>query len=513
MGLLVDSIGNKAPGNLITAADWNTLVAAVEAVETGLTQQINTVQATLSARIETLETRFNQLQTSLNALQAVVTPLLSQYRRVALSTTRVNYAIGELAEITVQVTDLQGRPVTFANDQRPWIDLVTTWGQFKPVGGFESLGGVGDRTISVRTNAQGLARVQLRSDYAEGLADEDENEMAAALNFRFNGSLTIAQAILAANTPQEAASAYQAMHRFYDGTQPTISSPTRVRTYLDTHYLRNPALAVGKLIPFYRLRWRDYRATVMAFAKPDSDPLTPDTSLGVSSIQVTYRDWIGPWIIDYIDPPRKGDLVGTIRDRLRPRIDRNYLDSITRVKLEVQDIVRNQGLVGKQRDYGLVREAMISLNTDSNPIFFNSLVSAVQDAVTMQQTLEAVQVGTANLPSQTVAFEVFTNAATRADTSAATAQAQLDQSLTQRLTQQVQQVRTELRQEQLAFQNNLVADNGVLRNTVNAQIAPLRQQVIALQQLGDPTVVRNSLNEVAAIKDRVNNLQAIIQRR
>lgn len=423
---LVDTIGNKAAGQLIRSADWNMLVAALDALSAQVTSEFAAVRSEFAAAdaelrglIDALDARVTTLETQLETLQTEVEPLLRQTYRVLLTTTKVNYALGELAELTAQVNDLQGNPVT----DRPWVDFVATWGQLRPVRGFESRGGVGDRTISVRTNDQGIARVLVRAEHAEGFAEEDEDEVAVALTTRLRAdNLSVAEHILQANTPLEARErgAFEILTTEYNRTDALL-----VRNYVDAYYLRNPTMSVGKITPDFverfRSRWRDYRATVMAFAKTDSDPLTPDHSRGVNSIQITFRDWIGPWIfVDYFDRNRLDVLVPGIREQIAPNIRDNLKLSVDLLKQDVINLVRNKGVLGKLQQYEVINRAIGQINVEQ--AFLPQLVDSVQKAIGLQQTLEnfqAAPVGLIGAGTQDVAFDVFTDAATRADANVA----------------------------------------------------------------------------------------------
>jgi uncharacterized coiled-coil protein SlyX len=506
MGLLADEIGNKVAGELIKSQDWNRLVEAVESVEATLNERIDTLETTLSRQIAGLTTQITQLRTDVDALKAVVDPLVQQYYRLNLSTERVNYALGQLAEITVRVTDLRGNSLTFSSSQnRPWVDLVATWGQFRAVSGFTSLGGVGDRTISVQVNNEGIARVQLRSDYAEGLTDEDEAEMATVLQSRPQGfSITFAEAIINATTPAEARPTYQLMRSEYERS-------TRVRTYLDTHYVRHPAISVGNILTGLGSRWRDYRSTVMAFAKADSNPTTPDPSLGVSSLQITFRDWIGPWIVDFIDPPVAELPIGSYRDRLRPKITPRYVESTQLVKDEIDDIVRGKGLLAKQRDYRTLTEALNQLDPEVSPPFLNTLTESMQNAIGIQQALGVTQTKALGITNQEVGFKVFTDAALRADTNTAAVQEELTQAVQTQVTQSINQARQTLQQEQQAFRTSIEAENGVVQRAIRQQLAPIQQEVTTLRTL-DPGLVNNQLRDVTALKAQVDQLSRFIQR-
>src|SRR4051812_8020905 len=147
MGELVNNLGHKAAGQLIKSEDWNALVAGVEAGDVKLGQRIdaltqsvteqfqqtkNSIQAldqkyaaqvqALTSQFQTLNVRVNGLEGQINDLRAKLTPVLSHLWRVTMETTRPTFAIGEVAEVTAKVTDLQGQPLGV----RPWIDFVAT---------------------------------------------------------------------------------------------------------------------------------------------------------------------------------------------------------------------------------------------------------------------------------------------------------------------------------------------------------------------------------------------------
>lgn len=444
MGELVNRLGKKAAGQLIKSEDWNALVAAVEdgdaklaqsvdalsrsvderfketlkkidALEEKLSRQMQTLGQQLAGQIQGLAGRVATLETQVGDLRQKLDPVLNHLWRVTLETTRRHYAIGEVAEITARVTDLQGRPLGV----RPWVDFVATWGQLSAASGFESLTGEGSRTISVRTNEAGIAKLRLRSDYVQGVAEETQDEIATVFTAGFaNTNRSIGDVILASKTPMEArdAGAFKALSREYDRVD-----TRQMRAYVDTYYVRNATRIAqpSATVDLASLGWsdHDYRATVMAFVKGDSDPQTPDAARAVSSTQITFRDWIRPWIhLGYLGAEEITPLVENYRDRLRPRVTGDFVKSMDLVRREVTDIVRDRGLIGKQRDYQALHTALDTLVVAQPPPFMNTLTQSVQDAVRIQQTIENTQVTTLGLRDQEVAFSVFTNAAARTDT-------------------------------------------------------------------------------------------------
>jgi hypothetical protein len=492
MGELVDRLGNKSAGQLIKSEHWNELVAAIENLSTTVDERFAEVDARFQEFSATVDERFQELGARVEALaedfgdfRGAVEPLLGEYYRLTMETTRTRYAIGELAEITARVTDLRGNPLDLSDEaDRPWIDfVVASWGQLKPVAGFESLGGAGDRTISVRTDAQGVARVHLRSDHAEGFTDEDEAEVAVSLQTRLPATdRSIVETILSAATPIEAKErgAFRVLTAEYDRTD-----APRVSKYADAYFSKNVPLIVGRTPPIFTHRWRDYRSTVMAFARRDSDPVTPDQSRGVSSIQVTFRDWIAPWIItDYF--VETDTLVESFRDRLIPKIVDDLDQSVRDVKVEVNDFIFDKGLIGRQRNYQVMREAFDTATPPQRPAYgLKKLTEPMQDALGVQQTLESAQgIGPTG---QEVAFRAFTGAAVRAEDAVVRVDAQIGQvqeQLTGYVDEQLGGARDQLlfqvQQEQASLKDELLAENGPIQ-TVHKSLQTVTGQVQGFQ--------------------------------
>jgi hypothetical protein len=426
---LVSNLGNKAPGQLIKSADWNSLVHAVQLIGQSLNARVTSLETTVNEnfaavnnQIQEADNQIAGLTAELSALQTKFNAVLGQYYRVTMETSKATFALGELAQVTARVTDLMGNPLDLTNPaDRPFIDFVASYGRLKAVSGFDSLGGVDDRTLSVRTDAAGVARAVLRAEHVEGFTDEDENEIAATLTTRLPNNATVAEVIARANTPMEAniATAFSAMTAEYD--RPDGLS---LRSYVDSYYINNKSRITGRITPnlsdHVRTRWRDYRSTVMAFAKRDNDPLTPDQARGVSSIQITFRDWISPWIIlDYTDDALTRPLVDDFRAVVKPHITKEFDESVSLLKDEVVRAVADKGLVGKIRTYQVMSRAFNSLAIDDPPPFLNNVTRSLQNAVNIQSTLAPTQFGSIGLAGQEVAFEVFTDAAIRANSNTA----------------------------------------------------------------------------------------------
>lgn len=498
MGQLADTYGHKAPGNLIKPQDWNGLIDGIEKNDADLDQRVKALTETTTTQLNQMAQQIAQLEAQLTQLSAAVAPLLKQYR-VTLQTSKAGFAIGELAELVAHVTDVQG-------NQLPapvWVDFVATWGQFKPVSGFNSLGGVGDRTISVQTDAQGVARVQIQSEHVEAFDNGIEEEVAASLKTNLpTVNKSIADIILQAETPMEAktAGAFKTMSSEYDR-----ADAASVRNYVDAYYVKYARTITDKrVLPIHRVRWRDYRSTVMVVAKNDSDPSTPDPNSGVSSIQITFRDWIGPWLVlEYANLEDKANLVQVAGARIAPKVTANYLESLGLVKDEIKSMVRSEGVVGKLRDYQVINTALDQVNVAQPPPFLNTLTKSVQDAISIQQTLETTQTTAIGSNGSAVAFEVFTQAATRADTNVAGLKSDLNTFVQQQMTQAQQTLQNQVQQQQQTFRDQLLADGGPVKSLIESQVRPVRQQVEGFQKL-DPNVVADKINRIGLIETALN---------
>ena len=525
-------------GDLIKSQDWNALIAGVNGIESDLAAEVTRVQQALTDRIDDLEqdlggrigvvetnlasvvTTVTQLRSELDAFRAQVTPLLTQFYRVTMETTKVNYAIGELAELTARVTAIDGTPLNLANEAaRPWVDFVSTWGRLRAAAGFQSLGGMDDRTISVRVNADGTARAFLRADSVQGLSLEAEEEVAMVLTTRIGpANNTAAEAIMAANTPIEARSVYSVMTREYDR-----ADAQSVKHLVDNYYTKYIAPGRGTVRPQVQATWNEYRTTVMAFAKADSDPRTPDAARGSCSIQVTFRDWIGPWYyLDYTVEVE--ELVEATRDRFRGRVRTNYPEAVDLVREEVNDLVRDKGVVGKQRGYQVAREALARLDLSNPPAFINTLTKTVGNAIALQQTLEQTAVTPVGVADPSVAFEAFTDVTTRADTGTESVRSEVAtlQAQVQERVGELQQTFAGLTNQFSMLQGSIatidtrvgsiggrveaaLSEGGALQQ-LDASVRTVSQQVQTFSQL-DPTDVRSKLVALEGLNIRLANLE------
>ncbi len=397
MGELITNFGNKQAGQLILSEDWNGLIAGIEGLLEAATTRIDGLEgqvADLSERLDTIEP----------AAQA-----LREQHRIALSAGAATFAMGQVATLTAQVSDFAGDPLPALDNaaNRPWVDFVASWGELKPAAGFVSVLGAGGRTATVQVDAQGIAQVTLRAEVDEELTEEQESNVSSALTATLGNNMTVAEAILQANTPFDA----QAQGAFQPLTQAYVSNERFVRKYTDAYYLHQPR----KVRDGFQSNWRDYRSTVMVMSRNDNDPTSPDRGRGVSSIQVTFRDWIGPWIIvDFFG--RVDERVGDAVQVLKPKIDPlRYGVSLINLQDEITQRVQNLGTLGRIREYRVMSEALDRVQLDQPVSFLPQLVNQTQGIVAVQQTLEFSLANTIQLSNNEAALGSLAAAAAQGD--------------------------------------------------------------------------------------------------
>lgn len=512
MAATLEELANKQPGELIRSQDWNDLVTNILALRDELRGGITAASARIDqvdAAVAELGTRVDTLGPRIEALEA----LSGEFFRVTLTTSQRLYALGDLVEIEARVLSLSGEPLTFAEDARPWVDFITTWGQLSAVGGFTTVMGTENRGVSVRTDSQGIARVRVRADHVEGLAIETDDDVAGALTTVLPANnRSLAAEFILAQTPAEAQQrgVFKAVSAMYDR-----DAPRSFRRYVDQFYLKQTQTAASSIKVTPITRWRDYRCTVLALVKHDIDPLTPDPVRATSSIQVTFRDWILPWLLhDYFVDI--GPLVKDLVARLNPKITANYAESLDGLKLEVNDFVQSDDLIAKHRNYRVAGDALDKAGGDGAPAFTGRLTGTMRDAVNIQHTLSTVQFVTAGMPEGEVAFDVFTNAATTADADVAGLDARVA-ALDQRVgsvARDVQRVTSDLGTHGSSLQvlgrriDDALADTGPFK-PLRDEVTTLRGQVQHLRDL-NPSDITDKLGRLDEIGNRVDLLQAIV---
>lgn len=483
MGELVNDFGGKISGELIRSADWNGMLAKIESMFDALALDLGTRIDALESRADDLESRTSGAENRLDQAEAALAAISSRFRRLDLNTTTTRFAIGQRGTITARVSALDGSPLDLSNAaERPWVDFVTIWGTLKAAPGFTSRGGAGDQTLSVQVNAEGTAEVLIRAAHAEAFAEEEELEVESvmAIRPRAGSNETVADLVLGANTPRDAnvGFAYQAVSTEYDRVS---SSRTPVfQRYVDTYYVMQPSRAVADFASVFTQRWRDYRATVMAFIKPDSDPTTADGALASASIQVTFRDWIAPWVTtDYL--PHIGVLQNGYADRFRNLIRPNLGQSLEGIVGDVNDIIRGKGIIGRQRDFLAIDAAIGGLTFDADPPpFMTDLVQAVQFGSQVQHAMFYSQAVTPGDTGSALSFGAIAGSAGRSTSEANRVQEELSSQIDSRLNEATNSLKNDVNVAQVQFREELLRDDGPILS-VQRDVRAFSGQIQGLQ--------------------------------
>lgn len=487
----LDSIDDKDAGSLIKPSDWNMLVASVRGIGTALIEYMDQTDNKIGDMEEILNPlpgRIDELQQELDDLRDQVQPLLNQYV-VTMRTEKVNYALGELCEITAEVRDLQGNPVT----SRPWVDFVTTWGQLRTAPGFTTDVSATGSSISVRANSSGIARVLVKSAHTGGMTEAQEDQVAAAMETTLPDGQYFYQAIMNSPTPasEPAQQAFQVMSLQYQQSQ---ANP--VQLYIDAYHQYQDFEIYQPWNPGYYSHWKNYRTVVMAMVKDDSDPRTPDSSKGAASIQINFRDWIGPWIGGFVEDfeifiPEVEAAVGAQVGGGGFAMDLEHIHDIIEANVEVM------GHVGRQRYYNGVIAALEQVEVTDPPPYMNELRDSVRYAVGLQQSQEAPGLAKkgsriGHTPGMTAMTGAAKNAAAAKDTADATMG-----------TYEVLQAESqEMNSKIMALDTDLQTTHQ-LSTTINNELSSIGQNVLRINTL-DQDSVQGQVNLITAQIGQIN---------
>ena len=486
----LNDLSPKEPGSLIKHNDWNTLVASVQGIGTALQEymtQANQRMTDIETLLNPLPGKVADLETALDDLTQQVQPLLNRYI-VTLRTQKQNYLMGELCEIIAEVRDLQGNPVT----SRPWIDFMTCWGQLKGAPGFQTDVSASGSSISVRTNSDGIARVLVKSAHTGNMTDAEEDQVAAAMETTLPDGMFFYQAIMGAPTPgsSSAKQAFEVMKPQYEQSQqsPFQKFIDEYHFYpgFDMHQPWNPGYGT----------WKHYRSVVMAMVKDDSDPLTPDESKGAASIQVQFRDWIGPWINDYVNDWEVyiPGIVGTLETQWGSGVFKQDLEVAFGL---VEEHVGMMGAVGRQKYYNSVIDAINQVDVVDPPPYMNELRDSVKHAVSVQQMQENPGVALkGNQVSKTPGMAAMTGAAKQAAAAKDTADA------TMGTYQALQAESQEMNDRIMALDSDLQITHQ-LSNNINNELSSIGQNVLKINTL-DQNSVQGQVNLITAQIGQIN---------
>ncbi len=529
MGTLVDSLG-RVSGNLIRAEDWNALLSAVEALDTRLSGQITTLSnsvdtrfaavntsitnltaavSTLSSQVSALNTKVDTLKMSFDSFRTNTEGLIAQFYRVTLHTDYLYYAVGEVAEITAQVTDLRGNPLSLTASNRPWIDFVATWGKFRVASGFESRSAANERSMAVRVNTQGVAKVRLHAECVEGLAWDTEDAMSNFMHSSVEGTgKNVAKHMLDSASPSQAkaAGAFKMATVAYES-----AAGSGMSAYADAYFSK--AKVAGKhrgAGAIAQDAWKDYQTTVLAFAKGDADPRTPDQARGASSMQVTFRDWLIAWIDnDYLDD------VLVVADDYRKRFDAKFKDdfkeSLDAVSEEVDEILHGKGILGRKRHAKAIQDALDKVDPPRGA-YKDDVVMAVKDAMTVQESVDMPEAVHAGAAKEAGVFRAMARAGTNAHARVVklTEQvAKMEQGV-QGVTEQMSGVRRDF----ASLDGRMTAsfsEGGVVQ-LLNSRMESVSRQVQVIQGL-NVSEVQNKLVMLEGIGNRLASLETAFHSR
>lgn len=370
---LAASLGGKAPGHLIKSDDWNALVSVLTEYGTALVSLPERVSG-LEADLASLTLRVDELDglaDRITTLEEETAPLRKNYL-LAVNTTAENYLVGQVAEIVFKVSALDGSPLP---SPMPWLDVVTTWGRLRAAPGFVVRDNAEENAISVQFNNAGEVRVQLRSQFTKGFSATEEASFSNALKVQAGTTgKTVLKVLEESASPQdpETKVAFKALHVTYDSNKTIQNYADKyVGQYTGGNYVK-PGLGIVKLGD-----WEYYRATVMAFAKPDAAATSPDPTRGVATVQVNFREWINHWSDDYVDTlePILPDWSGFIGQNL------GKAELIPLWVTELDKRAKTDGVLGHFRNIKAMEKVATGVNPGGDTAMQSSkamLVGAVQ---------------------------------------------------------------------------------------------------------------------------------------
>lgn len=488
---LLDTIDDKASGSLIKPSDWNTLVESVQGVGEALleyVQNTDTRLEVLEQLVAPLTGRIDVLQAELGQLKSEIAPLLDQYV-VTLRTEKVNYALGEMCKITAEVRDFAGNLVT----SRPWIDFLTSWGQLRAAPGFTTSVSGNGSSISVRANSSGIAEVHVKAAHTENLTENQDLQVATIMESTLSTGQFFYQAIMDSPTPtsQPAIQAFSLMNNHYELAQ---SGPMQL--FLDSYQLSPQTQILPELTPSIFSNWKHYRTVVVAFAKDDSNPTTPDAAKGTASIQVQFRDWVGPWINGYVQEfePYIPGLVSSITNQVG---NGSFAADLGLMQNTIEKDISVLGSVGRQRYYNAFIEAMDQATPLAPPVYMSDLRQTVKQAVTVQQIQEApINALKGNMLSQAPALAAISGISGHAASAKAVAETTMG-SMTA-----LQSANSDLHSRVLALDSDLQASQQ-MSQAINNELSSISTNVLNINPL-DQDSVKGQINLISAQIGKIN---------
>lgn len=411
----LSSINNKGEGTLIRSTDWNNLVnQVVEVVKVIETQQgsiedntadVGALQGSVTdieTRVSAIENllgadgdsdtiieRINQLEqnklekTEFSTFKSQLDPLLLQYS-ILLETESLDYQLGESATITAKVQKVNGDAV----DARPWLDVIASWGQVTAVQGYEVLAGTGGRTVAVRCDSNGIAKFKIKAENAPSTSDVQESQIGSFFATRAQHQteeLDVRNLIDGSNNSSDP----MADTFFAEMSQAYRNGSNQGLNYLVDGYQDHARMGPAYRPPLLGGRWNNMRSTIAVFAKDDAQSNTPDAGKGVSSIQINFKDWVGPWIHHYERQEEDFRFAEIIPGLVV--LDDPLVDPLRDIEIYFDDSLMGLGSVGRGKFLQDLATFTREVNVDTLPAGTLNLIRTMGEAATMQVGFDATQ--------------------------------------------------------------------------------------------------------------------------
>ena len=325
-----------------------TLRGRIEALEGFVgTSSDTAAMSTLSGRVTKLEqtdvVEQDEFDTFVNDeytdFKNSVEPLRDQYV-VSLQTTESSYNLGERAVLTATVKTLTGA----VPSNRPWVDFMTSWGKLAAFDGFTTQAGIDGHSISVRTDSNGVAKIRISSENVKGLTEEDEAQVEGFFDTVVQSSGKSVRQVLKESpnsSGDSAVAVYGEMKKIYQRANMKSMQQFADNYYVGTQNNYNP----GGI--YYGGNWNYYRSTVVAIAREDGDPTTPDTKSAASAIQISFKDWVGPWVDWYVEDDAQD--TQRIEDLLGPYIATDIYATLFGIQEAVKTMDKGYGIIHQNK--------------------------------------------------------------------------------------------------------------------------------------------------------------------
>ena len=86
---------------------------------------------------------------------------------------------------------------------------------------------------------------------------------------------------------------------------------------------------------------------MVAIAREDGDPTTPDTKSAASAIQISFKDWVGPWVDWYVEDDAQD--TQRIEDLLGPYIATDIYATLFGIQEAVKTMDKGYGIIHQNK--------------------------------------------------------------------------------------------------------------------------------------------------------------------